>query len=207
MDEVKEIVERIRDLPRSGVDVGFLRERDRLVVQIRQAGLKPDPAWLERAVNETIETLRLLKEKAKPHIVPEEYLFFLGAYGGLYIERDNFYFSVYGLGVMSEDWYASVVSDSAMLDWATENGFLKLGHLNFREGEFKSHYIDYLLDLAGNVSRNNVIAVGPYRSGPGSDVFVEDIHQYPGPWRVVANSFTGWLRRIAETEGSFGYDG
>lgn len=205
MDEVRNAVERFRALPRSEVDVGFLAAREKVVAQIREAGRTPDPVWLDGWAKEATEMLAMLQEKAKPHAIPETYLYFLGHYGGLYVDSDDYYFAVYGMGVMSEEWYMTVVSDNASPDWATERGFLLLGATHFRSGALKSHHLEYLLDLAGHVRKGSVIAVGPYREAARFVAVVEDIHRYPQAWRVVAGSFTEWLHGIAGTAGAFGY--
>jgi hypothetical protein len=147
-----------------------------------------------------------LTQTAAPHSIPEDYIFFLEFYGGLAIESDDCYFSLLGIGPMVEDWYAAVDSDEAFPE-PGKYGFLSLGSLSFREGKHKFQHVDFFLDLAGVVQEYCVIGVGPWGEGePNSFTIIKDLRAYPQKWQKIADTFTEWLDKAAETQGVFVYD-
>lgn len=204
--DVRRAVERIQLLPEAFVDCSIRQGRDAVLKQLRERDGSIADRIVDAFIAEDIrDTIATVAGKAKPYEIPDDYIFFLEFYGGLAIDRDDYYFSVFGVGPWVEHWYSSIVSD-AVLQEPGEYGFLSLGRVTVHKGEPGSPYISFFLDLAGTVQKHCVIGVGPWGLGtPDPDVVLQDLHGHSAMWRKLANSFTEWLEQAADTEGSFGY--
>lgn len=202
MQSLKAIVEQIERLPDSGVDSNF-RQGHAAVLQ--QLDYQVDEVFLESAMQEVQEDLLTLKQKAIPHSLPEDYLFFLEFYGGLYIAGNNTYFSTYGIGPRSEEWYSAIISPDAMPE-AIQYGFITVGVLTFHGGKYIGQKAKFFLDIAGDIQKHCVIGIGPFKPQE-QDLFtvIKNISAYPTTWHKIADSFTHWLEQAAETAGTFDY--
>lgn len=203
--DVREAVKRIQLLSGAFVDCSFRQGRNAVLKQLEERTGRDEEAFVDVYIQEMQDTMATLIHKAVPYEVPEDYIFFLEFYGGLAIDRDDYNFSILGIGPMVEDWYGSVESDEAFPEPA-KYGFLSLGSLNFREGKYKFQHVDFFLDLAGIIQKHCVIGVGPWgQAGPTPSTIIQDIHAHPGRWQKIAPSFTEWLEQAAETGGAFSY--
>lgn len=205
MNNLQAIVEQIRNLPSSGVDINFRQGRVEFRQQLNLFG-QVDESFINDTIEQFEEIITTLKQNALPYKIPEEYIFFLEFYGGLYIDGDDgHYFSTYGLGPMSEEWYASIISPDAVPE-SIHYGFLALGSLSFYEGKYNGQLVKFFLDLAGTIQESSVIGIGPLRpEGPLPSMIIKNVNEYPQFWHKVADSFTHWLQRAAETQGAFDY--
>ncbi len=202
MNQIKATIEQIKDLPNSEVDRNF---RQGNLAVLEQLDFKTDLDFISETIDYLQNIIATLKKNALPNEIPDEYIFFLEFYGGLYIEGDRYYFSTYGLGPMSEEWYPSIISPGALPE-AVEYGFLAVGSLSFYDGKYKGQYVEFLLDLAGKVRKNCILAIGLLGNEPLqiSTIF-KNIQEYPDSWHIVADSFTLWLKYAAETNGVFDF--
>ncbi|MBI1881258.1 MAG: hypothetical protein HYR94_24015 [Chloroflexi bacterium] len=202
---IKEIVDRIKLLPESFVDVSYRQGRDKVLKQLNKRTGENESAWVDVFIEDSQNTIQKLIQKVTPYIIPDDYIYFLEFYGGLAIESNDYYFSLLGIGPMVEEWYTGIESDDAFPE-PEKYGFLSLGSLDFRKGKYKFQHVNFFLDLAGVVQKHCVIGVGPWgEDDPNSFKIIKDIHAYPHRWQRVANSFTEWLELAAETRGIFVY--
>lgn len=203
---VIEIINRIQLLPEARVDANFRQGQDEILKQLNKRTGEDASASVVSFIENSQNAIPELTQKVMPYDIPDDYIFFLEYYGGLVIRSDNYFFSVLGIGPMVEEWYGGIISDEAFPE-PGKYGFLSLGSLNFREGKYKSQYVDFFLDLAGIVQKHCVIGVGPCgKDDPNSFEIIKDIHAYSHKWRRIANSFIEWLELAAETRGVFVYE-
>lgn len=204
MDIVK-VVEKIRLLPGGFIDVNFGQGRNAVLRQLNERTGENEEPTVDAFIQSCRDAIATLIQRAQPYEIPQDYILFLELYGGLSIHSRDHYFSLLGIGPMVEDRYGAIVSDDALSD-PGKHGFISLGSLNFRTGKYKYQYVTFYLDIGGIITRNCVIGVGPWGQGTITSVDVlDDIHSHPEMWRQIADSFTGWLDKVAETGGAFGY--
>ena len=163
---------------------------------------------MEAHIENFRQTVAALQRKAAPFEVPKDYTFFLGYYGGLAIQGDNYRLSLLGTGPMVEDMYSSIVSDFAFPE-PGKYGFISLGALQYYNLP-EIHLVEFFLDLAGTVEKSAVIGMGPVNRTRGvKDVssweIAMNIGEYPDRYQKVGDSFVDWLVKIAETGGKLGY--
>jgi hypothetical protein len=204
--DVRNAVERIRLLPEVYVDCSIRQGREAILEQLRERDGSIADRIVDAFIAEDIQdTIATVVRKAEPYEIPDDYIFFLEFYGGLAIDRDDYYFATLGVGPWVEDWYGSIVSDQALQE-PGECGFLSLGSVTVHKGEHGPPYISFFLDLAGTVQKHCVIGVGPWGvDTPDPETVLQDLQGHPEMWRKLAHSFTEWLEQAADTEGSFGY--
>jgi hypothetical protein len=206
MNAIEDIVERIRRLPEAYVDRSFGQGRDAFLRQLEQRTGRDEVASVDLYIEGSRNTITGLVQKIAPYHIPDDYIFFLEYYGGLFIKGDHYSLSVLGTGPMVEEWYSSVNSDDALHE-VRQYGFLTLGSLGFGEHpNYRFQEVTFFLDVAGNVQKHCVIGVGPWGQETPTPVdILKDIHAHPDQWRKATDSFTEWLEQAAETNGAFGY--
>lgn len=186
-------------------DRGVLQGRRAILEQLEKRSGQNEEAMADTFIASARKAVADLVSKSSPYMVPKEYLYFLGYYGGLCISRDSHYFQILGIGPMVEEWYAAIDSDAAILQ-PGESGWLAVGSLSFGEGKFRFQHVDFLLDLAGVVHKGCVVGVGPWgKDDPTPIDVVGDLFSHADKWKIVANSFREWLEQAAETNGLFTY--
>ena len=206
MDSVIRAVDRIRAIPGADVDRNFGQGRQAVRDQIemqwtdlkRRGELREIPTDYDAQCDELITVAQ--EERAKlhnlvaPHHLPDDYVFFLEYYGGLFIGIDDYSLLVDGIGPMTEQWYGFIMGDNVPY----KDGLLNIGSLSYDD-----EYVILFLDLAGVVQQNCVIGV---KCGEEEEPdFLPVIRNLPHCWTKLADSFTAWLERIAETGGTLGY--
>jgi hypothetical protein len=200
---VIEVIERIQRFPDAFVDCSFRQGRDAILRQLNERTGEDEEAFVDVTIEGIQDTIATLIQKAAPYDIPDDYIFFLEFYGGLAIDRDDYYLALLGVGPMVEEWYGSVDSDEALQE-PGKYGFLSLGSLNFRGRRFRFQSVSFFLDLAGVVQKHCVIGVGPWGQHTLTPyTILKDVRAHPGMWRKIANSFTEWLEQAAETHGVF----
>ena len=205
METIKTIVEQIRRIQNSNVDVGILQGNKEIIDQFKRQCYQVDELAVPSMVQEAQDDIVNLKQKMLPYKIPEDYLYFLEYYGGLMIADNYHYFAPYGLGPMSEEWYASIISPDATPE-AIQYGFLGIGFLSLREGKYQGQNVSYFLDIAGKIQSGTIIAIGPRKPATSSlSEVLKDIFAFPTAWQKIANSFTEWLQLVLDTEGVFDY--
>jgi hypothetical protein len=204
---MREAIDSIKQFPETLVDCSFGQGRDMFLKQLEERNGRDEEDSVDAYIEDCQNTITGLVRRAKPYNVPDDYIFFLENYGGLFLWDDKYTLSLLGTGPMVEEWYSSVVSDDALLE-AGQYGFLTIGSLNFNEQhKYKFQYVTFFLDLAGNVQKHCVIGVGPWGAETLTPLdILPGLHDHPDRWRKTANSFTEWLEQAADTKGAFGYD-
>ena len=201
-----EIVERMKLDPHIFIDCGFRQGRDILAEKLDDEFRENAEDYADAFIIEAQQRIMALIQKAKPYIIPKDYIFFLEYYGGLAIENEKYYFSTLGIGPMVEDHYSSIDSDDAYPGLVEREGVLPIGDTSFRQGKYKYQYISFFLDLSGKIRKNSVIQIGPWGAGtPTPEMIFIQKEEYPDLWHIIAGSFIEWLEHIVETEGGFGY--
>ena len=203
MDKIIRTIERIRMIPGAQVDCGLGQGRDTYLAYIHGQSsevldipLMPDDWYITGFQQDLAE----VHTWVAPGDLPSDYAFFLEYISGLEIDRDFYNLNVYGIGLMTEEWYSSVIGDEGLY----EGGFLKIGALIFQEWE--GSHVGFFLDVIGSIQKGSVISVsGEVLKSWGVLTILDDPHAYPDRWTKLADSFTEWLERLAETNGSFGY--
>lgn len=191
-------------MPDSYVDSNFGQGREAVLKQLEKFGGRPG-TFVDRGIEEAKAAIAGLIERAIPHTVPDEYIFFLEYYGGLAIDTEDGYFSVYGIGPMVEEDYASIISDYVIYQ-SGEFGFLSLGNLSLRHERYDFQHVSFYLDIGGVIQKDAVISIGPW----GKDTLapsgiLKKVHEYPQAWRKISNSFVEWLEYAGLTRGLFDY--
>jgi hypothetical protein len=179
--------------------------RDAVLRQLNERTGKDEESTLEAFIQSCQEGIATLIQRAQPYEIPQDYIFFLEQYGGFCVVNNDYYLATLGIGPMVEEWYTAIDSDSALPN-PGKHGFLSIGSLSFRTGKYRFQRVTFYLDIAGIIARNCVIGVGPWGQGTITSIdIIEDVHAYLEMWRQIANSFTGWLDKVAETGGAFDY--
>lgn len=191
-------------MPDSYVDSNFGQGREAVLKQLEKFGGQPE-TFVNRGIEEAKAAIAGLIERAIPYTIPDEYIFFLEYYGGLAIDTEDGYFSVYGIGPMVEEDYASIISDYVIYQ-SGEYGFLSLGILGFRNEKYKFQYVSFFLDISGTLQKDAVIGIGPWgKNTLSSYEILKSIHAHPESWRKTSNSFPEWLEYAGRTQGLFDY--
>jgi hypothetical protein len=205
--DLVQAVKKLRSLPGVNVDVGFRQGRDAVLRQLESRTERDESALVDVDIQNMKDTISSLMQRCMPLTLPADYIFFLSTYGGLAIEDEFYFFSIYGTGPMVEDWYSSVDSDE-VLQSPGDIGFLKLGSLHFRrQHRQKNDAVEFYLDISGAIKMNAIVGVGPL----GGMKRWERVRllfspvKYRSKRKILANSFTQWLDLCAETRGGFIY--
>ncbi len=220
---VMNIIEPQRGLPGRHIDVGYRQGREAVLEQFHREyppeeqflqAYAPDERFqkdyaslADRLMTKMPAEIEELIKLARPYPLPEDYLFFLAYYGGLSIDGDNSRFSINGVGPLTNLWYGYLLGERVFL-WASgKTGWQWLGDLAFRKGHpYEGQRVHFYLDLAGKVSQGCVIALTSAEMLGSLDVdLLKTIPTNPGLWTKVADSFTDWLKRAAETRGMFDF--
>ncbi len=208
--KLTDVVEKLRPFSWAYIDTGFRQGRNAVLKryqeqfeQTEEDSSRYAEEFLSMAPNAVIDFAKRLA----PYDIPEDYIYFLEYYGGLAIDGDRHYFSLYGIGPMVESWYGYMNSGDHVYMEAEQQGWLSLGSLVFREGhKYSDQRVRFFLDLAGTVQRYSVIGIGPWDGAtPRAINMLSDLYTYPGMWKKLANSFTEFLEQAAETRGAFAY--
>ena len=203
--EITETIKRLQETPDAYIDVSYLQGRDAVLNQLNKRSGDDESLWVDSYLNDIEHTINDLIERIKPHSLPDDYLYFLSYYGGVSIEHENSYFQVFGVGPMVEDEYASIDSDEAQLGKEV-TGFLSIGSVSFRTGTLALYRVTFFLDLASRFQRYSVIGIGPWERGMiPPDQVLQNLNGHADKWKILANSFTHWLDKAAETHGAFEY--
>jgi hypothetical protein len=202
MEAVIQAVEHVRAVPGTLVDCGIGQGENAYLAYVRRQTLEVldiSPAADDWYVAEFQRGFAEVQAWVGPDALSRDYAFFLEYFAGLVIDRDDYYFAVYGIGLMTEHWYSSVTGDDGLF----EEGFLKIGVLAHRK---KARYVDFFLDLAGTIRQDCVIGIndrGLERADYAS--ILQDPYAHTDRWTKLADSFTEWLEQAAATSGTFGY--
>ncbi len=206
MEKMIDIIEKMESVSGAIVDQHFLQGNEAVLKQLNLRHGNYNEQFVASSVEDARARITDMIRGTHPHIIPEEYIFFLEYCGGLSIDDEDYYFSTYGIGPLVEEYYSSIDSDFAMPEFHWGSGLLKVGHINFRRGKLKDHDVYFLLDLANNVQKHCVFGIGPCGWESTSPATItEDLQHYTDEWQIVANSFTEWLELAVKTRGSFGY--
>jgi len=208
-----EIIEKARFQPWIYIDTSFRQGKEAVLEQIihkldqedryhinREATIEQTLIRMQNSINELVQ-------HARPYELPDDYTFFLEHYGGLAIEGMNCNFSIYGIGPMTETWYGYINSADNVLIESGRLGWQSVGQTVFQTSHtYKYQRILFYLDLSGVVQKNSLISVGPWNCiDPHEHDILSNIRDYPKMWKLVASSFTDWLRLAIETRGDFMY--
>ena len=203
MKPIIRAVEQIRTIPGAKVDCGLRQGRGEFLafvhkqtIEVWKIPVMQDDWYIE-------ENQRILAEVERgiePHHLPADYAFFLEYYCGLVIDRDDYRFSMYGIGLMSEEWYSYLVGDEFLF----EGGFLKIAYTLTRDE--KENFLVFFLDLAGNIHSGCVIAIAEKDIGKiGITQILKDPNSFTVYWYKLADSFTNWIMQAAITKGKFDF--
>ena len=200
---VEDVIERLAGI--ATVDYGFLQGRKAILSQLQKRTGEDEETRVDMCIANAKNAVESLISKSSPYTIPEDYLYFLGYYGGLCISRDSHYFQVFGIGPMVEEWYAAIDSDAAILK-PGESGFLSIGSLSFATGKFQFQRVNFFLDLAGVVQKQSIIGIGPWSKEETTPLdVIKDFSAYAGMWKIIAGTFIEWLGQVAKTQGLFIY--
>ena len=202
MQTIKNKVESIRSISGAQVDRNFGQGPEAVLIQLEtRSGQKEDMTFVADFITDAKGTLRELRELVLPHLLPDDYAFFLEFYGGFLIEATNYNFLLLGNGPLAGEWYPFILGDDGLY----ENGFLKIGILPFT-GKRISQRVSFFLDIAGVVHPHCIIGIPSWKlEGIRISVILQDLHGHSRIWTRHANSFTEWLGQVATTQGLLGY--
>jgi len=162
---------------------------------------------VEQHIQRDREFLNQINSWVRPYQLPEDYRFFLEYYGGIQLISEHHKLFVSGIGPMVDEWYEFLMSDSAATE-PGKDGFMHIADLVFtqiREGYYPR--VQFMLDLAGHIQLESVIALYPRRAdAPNAVTILSDPAAYKNYWKIAAPNFTIWLEHVLETYGVLGYD-
>ena len=201
-----EIIETIKRLQKEAdiyIDVSYLQGREAILNQLQKRSGEDESPLVDLYLEDIKTIINDLIERVKPYDLPDDYLYFLRTYGGLYIDHEDNYFQVFGVGPMVEDWYSSINSDQAQFaNKGTD--FLLIGSVSFRTGHLALHRVNFFLDLAGRLQKYSVFGIGPWTQGAITpNQVLQNLNFHTDKWKIIASSFTNWLDKAAETHGTF----
>jgi hypothetical protein len=211
MDRIIEAVEQIRSLPESRIDVGIGQGHETFLTQMHRS--LPHPQFCPSPVvgNEDIanfrEALAEVQAWIAPNQLPSDYYLFLEYYGGFdtggfQTDGGDYRLGTLGIGPMVEEWYGYIAGDDGLY----EGGLLEIAGLSFDRESGEFDYAYFFLDLAGVIYRYGVIGLQWWKvRGLGLQPVLRDPHAHPMCWTKIADSFTEWLEKAADTAGTFGY--
>jgi len=204
---VMSVVEQLRRENGAHIDVSVGQGRDAVRKKLQERlGERVAEPVLDKALSEIQKALAELAQRLRPYELPQDYLFFLEYYGGLFLESGAHYFAVLGVGPMVEEWYAAIDSDSAIPE-LVKYDFLQVGTLSFRAETYQFQRVSFVLDLAGTIQKHAIIGIGPWGHGGITPLdVVRNPREFTGAWQLSAKSFTSWLSQAAATKGAFGYE-
>ena len=201
MKPIIRAVEQIRTIPGAKVDCGLGQGREKFLAFVHKQTTEvwKIPVMQDDWYIEEDQRIRAEVEHGiEPHHLPSDYAFFLEYYCGLVIDRDDYRFCMYGIGLMSEEWYSYLIGDEFLF----EAGFLKIAYTVPRDG--KENFLVFFLDLAGNIHSGCVIAIAEKDIGEiGITPILIDPKSFTGYWYKLADSFTDWIVQAAITKGKF----
>lgn len=208
--KIIEVVEKIRLSSWAYIDVGFRQGRNAVLKQYQEQFEQTEEdnsRYTEEFLSMAPNAVMDLNKRLAPYDIPVDYIYFLEHYGGLAIDGDRHYFSLYGIGPMVENWYGYMNSGDHVYMDAEQQGWLSLGSLVFRKGhKYSDRRVPFFIDLAGTVQKHSVIAIGPWDGvTPRAINVLRDMHTYPDMWKKLATSFPEFLEQAAETRGAFIY--
>ena len=212
MNRVMQAVEQIASLPYAQVDVSYAQGKDVLEkthrLRVSHLGLYLADSFDAYQVSEQImHDVDEIKDLVSPHLLPDEYLYFLSYYGGLSITRTGYQFSIRGVGPMQNMWYYPVIGTQDYFDEGLyENGFLLIGALVVQAVNARLFHL--LLDLGDSMQKGSVICIKDYgsveRGLPDLRPVLQDPHNAQAYVERIADSFGAFLERAAETQGALG---
>ena len=194
------------------VDHNYLQGKETVfqLLTIREGSSNRVKVNADSFIDISKQTINEVIQKAHPNVIPKDYLFFLEYCGGVSINKEEYYFSTFGIGPMVDENYSSIISDSAYPGIIEQYGFLPIGDISIQQDPWKFESVSFFLDLASNVQRNCVIEIGPWLPGLiEPDVLPEelfsDLANHKDLWRVVSDSFVDWLEIMVATKGAFNF--
>src|SRR5664279_963798 len=112
-----DVVAQLEQVPGVQLDRGFRLGREAVRKQLEQRIDNLENDSVDRFISSMQEGILDLKLRSVPYEVPADYLLFMETYAGMqaYGENEDYWFSLYGLGPMTEDWYAGINSDEVIL--------------------------------------------------------------------------------------------
>jgi hypothetical protein len=205
--KLSETLDRLNGTPGANIDRGFGQGYAAVLKQLQLRFEGDRTAMVDDQIAQMQQAIKAIVTRASPYNIPKDYIEFLESYGGLVVDGPDYSFSVFGVGPMVEEWYGNANS----ADWALMNtgalGWLTLGSLVFTNSHRHAFQrVGFYFDLAGKVSKNSVIAIGPWDGASSSELsLLANPFSFPTLFRVVADSFTNWLALATETRGQFTY--
>lgn len=203
MDYIVEVTQQIERIPGARVDHNYLQGHDAVYSQLynRSEGKIKSLAEVDEFILDSQQALTDIRNFVFPRVLPDDYVFFLEFYGGLLIENVDYNLIVDGIGPMVEDWYGYPLDDDSLY----KNGLLSIALLNLKKARTGEH-VYFMLDLAGILEQNCVIAITSWGQGKDDPLsIIGNLQAYPQRWAKLANSFIHWLELIAKTSGTLGY--
>jgi hypothetical protein len=136
----------LRMLPNAQIDRNFFQGREAVKEQVEQYIVEREGLMHE------------IKCWVQPYILPEDYIFFLGYCGGLYINTSGAGFMLDGLGPMVEEWYGYLKGE--YLTEPSIEGLLHIGCLAFHN-PINDWYprVEFFIKLQEGIDTSNIIGI------------------------------------------------
>lgn len=201
MNRIVQAIEHIQALTGALVDSNYLQGREMVLAQlhVRSRGRINELAEADEFISDSQTALLEIKSHVMPFQLPNDYIFFLEFCGGLLIKTERYNLMIDGIGPMVEEWYGYPLGD----DGRYENGLFLIALINFKK-EQSGKYVFFLLDLAGVIKQDSVIALTSWGDSELLHI-MKDIGEYTDYWIKLSDSFTQWLEMVAKTNGTLGF--
>jgi hypothetical protein len=189
------------------IDVGYLQGRDAVLRQLERRTGQNEEQMVDRHIEGMKAHVADIKSGLQPYHLPSDYLSFLEWYGGLslYGPDEAYYFAVFGVGPMVEDWYSAVLGEDILLQQGT-TAYLPIAGLSFRTGTRMDQAVRFFMCFAENTSAPTIIWVGPTDDAPSRILLRPNSEEVQsGMTQTLAATFTDWLALAGKTRGSFNY--
>ena len=202
---IRAIVEQIARVPGAYVDKSYLQGRQAVTSTLRTGpdGQPPSAELIDRTMAQVWEWFAGVDEWIFPENIPADYRYFLSYYGGLSVTTLSYLLEVFGVGPSATRDYGHLTGD---LDSFYKHGWMSIGLLSRKEHPDET-FVYFFLDLSKRRSYGSIIAILDWKRSDGTllSSLLENPVLFKDYWRPSANSFTGWLECIAETEGGLGF--
>lgn len=141
----------------------------------------------------------------QPYRAPRDYLFFLQYYGGLQLSLSDRFLDLFGIGIMTENWYSGLRGDEQIAS-PSKDGLLQICDVRMHISPLEYYWVAFFLDLSGAIRIGSVFGISSKNlTGVNYRYVLDHLDEMKEHWKFHANSFTEWLNILYETRGSFGY--
>jgi hypothetical protein len=198
--QIEETITHLISLPKAHFDQNYGQGKNAVAQQMLNFFMidslsSPD---IDNFIASSKQRLAELQIAVSPHDLPEEYTYFLERYGGFWlVDEDNVpVFTIAGIGPGMENLYGDIIkinheeTNIKQLRIGSWEQPLPFVELNGKPLSPRLQVINFYIDLAGDLKKDAILTAGPW-----------DYKKPEKEWKILADSFSEWLAKIAKSGG------